>query len=105
MDKGACSLMDNSLILLMGLPRSGTTWIAKMFDSHPRTVYLHEADRGEILRSMPLAPDVSDAQALRPVTEAFAHSLLKIRDTHVLAAHSRNFERTIGRMLRRQCIG
>jgi hypothetical protein len=78
--------MDHPLILLMGLPRSGTTWIAKMFDSHPLTVYLHEADRGEILRSMPLAPDVSDAQALRPVTEAFAQSLLKIRDTHVLGS-------------------
>lgn len=31
-------------ILLVGLPRSGTTWIGKIFDSHRSTLYLHEPD-------------------------------------------------------------
>ena len=31
-------------ILLVGLPRSGTTWVGKIFDSHPSTLYLHEPD-------------------------------------------------------------
>lgn len=78
--------MDHPVILLMGLPRSGTTWIAKMFDSHPRTVYLHEADRGFTLRAMPIAPDVADAEALRPIAEAFADSLLKMTDAHVVGS-------------------
>lgn len=30
--------------LLVGLPRSGTTWIAKLIDSHPDIVYRHEPD-------------------------------------------------------------
>ncbi len=30
--------------MLMGLPRSGTTWLGKIFDSHPRTLYRHEPD-------------------------------------------------------------
>ncbi|WP_405234335.1 sulfotransferase family protein [Lentisalinibacter salinarum] len=36
--------MNARLILLFGLPRSGTTWLGKIFDSHPRTLYRHEPD-------------------------------------------------------------
>jgi hypothetical protein len=32
------------LVLLFGMPRSGTTWIGKLFDSHQDTYYLHEPD-------------------------------------------------------------
>jgi hypothetical protein len=32
------------LVLLFGMPRSGTTWIGKLFDSHKDTYYLHEPD-------------------------------------------------------------
>ena len=31
-------------LLLFGLPRSGTTWLGKIFDSHPDTLYWHEPD-------------------------------------------------------------
>ncbi len=31
-------------ILIAGAPRSGTTWLAKIFDSHPGTIYRHEPD-------------------------------------------------------------
>jgi hypothetical protein len=31
-------------ILIVGAPRSGTTWLAKIFDSHPDTLYRHEPD-------------------------------------------------------------
>jgi hypothetical protein len=31
-------------ILVFGLPRSGTTWLGKIFDSHPETLYRHEPD-------------------------------------------------------------
>lgn len=36
------------LIMLAGLPRSGTTWVGKIFDSHPDTVYRHEPDGVEV---------------------------------------------------------
>lgn len=32
------------MILLIGTPRSGSTWFAKIFDSHPQTLYRHEPD-------------------------------------------------------------
>ncbi|WP_199610870.1 sulfotransferase [Flocculibacter collagenilyticus] len=32
------------MIALLGMPRSGTTWVAKAIDSHPKTYYLHEPD-------------------------------------------------------------
>ena len=38
-------IAPNNLILLLGSPRSGTTWIAKIFDSHPRVLYRHEPDK------------------------------------------------------------
>jgi len=33
------------LLLIAGSPRSGTTWMAKIFDSHPQVLYRHEPDR------------------------------------------------------------
>ena len=35
-------LSIHNLVLLFGMPRSGTTWIGKIFDSHPDVFYLHE---------------------------------------------------------------
>src|SRR5690349_13785638 len=37
-DNGRC------VIFVFGLPRSGTTWLAKIFDSHPDVLYRHEPD-------------------------------------------------------------
>ena len=33
-----------SLLMIVGLPRSGTSWLGALFDSHPRTTYLHKPD-------------------------------------------------------------
>jgi hypothetical protein len=33
-----------SVILILGAPRSGTTWLAKIIDSHPDVLYRHEPD-------------------------------------------------------------
>ncbi len=33
-----------SVILVLGAPRSGTTWLAKIVDSHPHVLYRHEPD-------------------------------------------------------------
>lgn len=46
-------------ILLFGMPRSGTTWIGKLFDSHPDTLYRHEPDTWRLLE-MPRYPSISD---------------------------------------------
>lgn len=34
----------SNVIILVGAPRSGTSWIGKIFDSHPNVLYRHEPD-------------------------------------------------------------
>ena len=36
-------------ILILGAPRSGTTWLAKIIDSHPDVLYRHEPDAADAL--------------------------------------------------------
>lgn len=51
--------MTTGPILLFGLPRSGTTWVGKIFDSHPRTLYRHEPD-SVVRMPLPLVVDAAD---------------------------------------------
>jgi len=50
--------MKRPLILLFGMPRSGTTWIGKIFDSHPQILYRHEPDSWVKLTGFPLYADI-----------------------------------------------
>lgn len=49
--------MSSRYLLLFGLPRSGTTWLGKIFDSHPATLYRHEPDSVERINGLALLPD------------------------------------------------
>src|SRR4051812_26977959 len=53
----------DSAILVLGAQRSGTTWLAKIIDSHPDVLYRHEPDE--------VAPAPADltSKALRPLLE------------------------------------
>ena len=53
-ESGGKDLNDVPPILLFGMPRSGTTWIGKIFDSHPDTLYRHEPDSWGRLNFLPL---------------------------------------------------
>ena len=44
-----------SPILILGSQRSGTTWLAKIVDSHPDVLYRHEPDE-TILSPSPMTP-------------------------------------------------
>lgn len=55
-----------SPILILGAPRSGTTWLAKIIDSHPDVLYRHEPDE-TLPAPRPLTPD-----ALRPLLARWA---------------------------------
>ena len=46
---------------MLGCPRSGTTWLAKIFDSHPDVLYRHEPDE--------LMPPRAGAQAVDQIIE------------------------------------
>ena len=72
-------------ILLFGMPRSGTTWLGKIFDSHPDTLYRHEPDSFGRLNFLPLAPapelESESAETLR----RFVIGLAQVRDTKIAA--------------------
>jgi len=50
-----------NVVFVLGAPRSGTTWLAKIFDSHPDVIYRHEPDT--VLRSNRIPVIYSDTQA------------------------------------------
>lgn len=72
-------------ILLFGMPRSGTTWLGKIFDSHPETLYRHEPDSFGRLNFMPIAPDPAQAESWRQSLAAFVAGLADVRDTKIAA--------------------
>ena len=65
------------MIFILGSGRSGTTWLAKMFDSHPDIAYLHEPD--SVLRNHEI-PFLPDPQCLDDFTVAAAHYLTALRE-------------------------
>lgn len=73
----------NRCILVFGMPRSGTTWIGKLFDSHPDTLYRHEPDSVQRL-SLPLFPDLHTAPQYRRELEQFVTSLPYLRSPKVV---------------------
>ncbi len=70
---------DERIILLFGLPRSGTTWLAKLFDSHPDVLYRHEPD--SILRGthLPEWPELEPTPAELASARAYVRELLRVR--------------------------
>lgn len=73
-------------LLLFGMPRSGTTWIGKIFDSSPDTLYRHEPDSWGTLNAIPLLPDIGNAESYRPTVESFLRELVAARKTKVAAS-------------------
>lgn len=73
------------LILLFGMPRSGTTWIGKLFDSHPDTLYRHEPDTWRPLE-MPRYPNAAEAGCYGATIRAFVKSLPDAKVARVAAS-------------------
>jgi hypothetical protein len=62
-------------IIALGMPRSGTTWLGKILDSHPLTLYRHEPDTWRRLEAVPLFAPPSGSRGLCPVVREFIASL------------------------------
>lgn len=78
------SMPDEGLILLFGMPRSGTTWVGKIFDSHPQTLYRHEPDTWKRLQ-MPRYPNMADAPKYAEEIRSFTEALPRIQASRVSA--------------------
>jgi hypothetical protein len=71
------------LVLLFGTPRSGTTWLGKIFDSHRLTLYKHEPDRSGF--AVPFAAPMENAEQWRVPVLNFAARLTGINTPHTSA--------------------
>lgn len=74
------------LVILCGLPRSGTTWLGKILDSHPDTLYLHEPDSNKRISDIPLLPELDDFEAISDRIIDFSINIHEIRDPKVRAS-------------------
>jgi hypothetical protein len=63
-------------ILVLGAPRSGTTWLAKIIDSHPDVLYRHEPD-ATVPGPSPLTPDALPALLGRWAADRSPHTVTK----------------------------
>ena len=77
------STADWPFIFLFGVHRSGTTWVGKIFDSHPQTMYRHEPDTFSDLPRMPFVADVAEAEVFRAAVDEFLHSLPQMNSSFV----------------------
>lgn len=75
--------MNHPLTLLFGLPRSGTTWFGKIFDSHPDTLYFHEPDSKQKLIFVPDTSDPEDGPLRHQFLTDYVESFPKIKSSHV----------------------
>ncbi|TXL65963.1 sulfotransferase [Zeimonas arvi] len=75
-----------AMLLLFGMPRSGTTWIGKIFDSHPDVLYRHEPDSVSPLDSMPLIVSRDRADQFQEYVLEFARRIPAMRHEKVSAS-------------------
>src|SRR5215831_8991023 len=68
-----------NVVLLLGAPRSGTTWLAKILDSHPDVVYRHEPDT--VLRNddLPYLCPRESVSEFRDQAHQYLTQLLNVR--------------------------
>jgi hypothetical protein len=75
--------MAASLILLLGSPRSGTTWLGKIFDSHPDVFYLHEPDSIVRNADLPFFAEDENRECVINKSEMYLKKLQNVRHPKV----------------------
>lgn len=73
------SVIPNSPVFLFGSPRSGTTWLAQIFDSHPDVLYRHEPDVSLPGNDIPFIVEPAELDALLPRARDYVEDLINCR--------------------------
>ena len=69
---------NSHVILLLGAPRSGTSWLAKIFDSHPDVLYRHEPDTVLRTEAFPWMCTEADVRQFSEEAEAYLRRLMDV---------------------------
>lgn len=77
--------LGENLIVILGMPRSGTTWLGKIFDSHPDVLYRHEPDSIHDLHSISDYAGMGGASDSIASMQSYAASLNRLNDVRVCA--------------------
>lgn len=71
------------IILLFGMPRSGTTWIGKIFDSHTKTLYRHEPDTWNKIKQIPLLEKADASDKYGTFVSEYIEQFCQSRDVSI----------------------
>lgn len=98
--------MQNT-VLLLGAPRSGTTWLGKIFDSAPDVIYRHEPDSVIHDPRLPQWVVAADAEGSREVAQSYLLKLAQTRNIKtngVMPVFRKSYHGRLGYWLRVMCI-
>lgn len=100
---GSTNTNGSGAILILGEPRSGTSWLAKMFDSHPDVIYRHEPDISYRPTSLPAYAPHSEEDAYIDRARAYLNTLAGMRTMKAagpLPVFPKRYRSGLGRALR-----
>lgn len=94
---------SDRVILILGAPRSGTSWLAKIFDSHPDVLYRHEPDT--VLRNyeLPWMCPPDEVAAYRAAAQAYLRQLIEtatLKTAGSLPIFAKRYQGAMARQLR-----
>src|SRR3954451_11528879 len=93
----------DSRVLILGEPRSGTSWLAKLFDSHPDVLYRHEPDIAHRPDSLPKFMSWSEEKAYIDTAREYLNTLAATRtlkSAGPLPVFPKHHRSGLGRVLR-----
>jgi hypothetical protein len=88
-------LANDRLVLLLGAPRSGTSWVAKVFDSQPSVLYRHEPDISLRANDFPFILERGEVPAHVDAARRYLAALLDVRSIKAVGSRPR-FPKTYG---------
>jgi len=73
-------------VLILGSPRSGTTWLAKLFDSSESVLYRHEPDSVVPSTNVPFLPSSEEANLFELPACLYLAALANVRELRVVGS-------------------
>lgn len=70
---------QSSPVVVVGSGRSGTTFLAKLLDSHPQVLYRHEPDWARVNTSIPFLPKPDDQKSYLGEAGEYLNQLVNVR--------------------------